>query len=76
MKRYRRNAISYSEIDEYIDNKNNTIKIGDYFYYKDKKFGPITKILYEFGLDKDNPIKCLIYVNSIVYNYTSITKIV
>ena len=76
MKRYRRNAISYSEIDEYIDSKNNKIKVGDYIYYKDNKLGPITKILYEMGLPDDSPIKCLIYINFKAYPYKEITKVV
>ena len=69
MKRVRRNAISYGEIDECIDKNGNTLKVGDNIIYNNESFGPITKILNEFNLSDENPIKYLVYVGNIVYPY-------
>lgn len=72
MKRFRRNAVSYGNIDTCIDKNGNTLKVGDYIIYNNNKQGPITKILDEFNLPINDPIKYLIYINNKVYSYQCI----
>lgn len=69
MKRFRRNAVSYGIIDTCIDKDGHTLKVGDYIIYNNIKLGPITKILDEFNLPINDPIKYLVYINNILYSY-------
>ena len=69
MKRVRRNAICYGEIERCIDINGNTLKLGDYILYNNNKIGPITKLLDEINLSGDDPIKYLVYIKNQVYPY-------
>ena len=69
MKRSRRNAVSYGNIDTCIDKNGNTLEVGDYIIYNNSKQGPITNILDEYNLPINDPIKYLVYINNKVYSY-------
>lgn len=72
MKRVRRNAISYHEIDNCNDKNGDTLRPGNNIIYNNEKLGPITKILMEFNLLEQDPIKYLIYIDNKVYSYSDI----
>jgi len=77
LKKKRRKAVQYAQIEKVIDMNGKELMIGDYISIlkENKKNGPITKIFHEITGSAHESIQKIVYVNDNFYLLDNIIKI-